>query len=62
VLKKQKFEDLQTEIYVDVEGYMGHPKLMVLTILTLWFNLASFPVRKLHYKNFYRAFSERLNC
>jgi hypothetical protein len=26
VLKKQKFEDLQTEIYVDVEGYMGHPQ------------------------------------
>jgi hypothetical protein len=26
VLKKQKFEDLQTEIFVDVEGCRGHPQ------------------------------------
>jgi hypothetical protein len=26
VLKKQKFENLQTEIFVDVEGYRGNPQ------------------------------------
>jgi hypothetical protein len=26
VLKKQKNEDLQTEIFVDVEGCQGHPQ------------------------------------
>jgi hypothetical protein len=26
VLKKQKFEDLKIEIFVDIEGYWGHPQ------------------------------------
>jgi hypothetical protein len=26
VLKKQKFEDLQTEIFADVEGCQGNPQ------------------------------------
>jgi hypothetical protein len=33
VLKKQKFEDLQTKIFIDVEGCRGHPKIMFLIIL-----------------------------
>jgi hypothetical protein len=36
VLKKQNFEDLQTESFVDVEGCQGHLQAYVLTILRFY--------------------------
>jgi hypothetical protein len=63
VLKKQKFEDLQTEIFVDVDGWWGHrqdyfiDRPYVLLGLT-WLHS---PMKKCHYINFSHSFSAGLD-
>jgi hypothetical protein len=63
VLEKPKFEHLQAEIFVDVEGCWAIPKLMVLTFLKfILVNLASYPYEKnFTTKKFSHSFSAGLD-